>query len=219
MFAKKSWRIDFCDRMYAPGIQFYQDKLQGLGFSDYNRVLDAGCGYGQWTLALASLNKRAVGIDILADRIAHAHSRYRDGASFLVGSIEDIPFSDGFFDAVFCFSAIYFTDVSKTLAEFHRVLQAGGKLCLNSNGVGYYIYELLIKRRLETLKTFWDSAIFRLTGHRSQELKLISSIAEMRDELKKAGFVQVKVLKEGTQLFKPYYFGLEGVFEMVAEAR
>lgn len=215
MFAK-NWRIDFCDRMYQPGIPFYQDKLRALGFSGCNRVLDAGCGYGQWTLALASLNECVIGMDVLRDRVVHGHSQR--GGAFLVGSIENVPFADEFFDAIFCFSVIYFTDASKTLKEFNRILRAGGKLYLNNNGIGYYIYELLIKRRLETLETFWDSMMFRLTDYRSQDLRLISSAAEMKRELKQAGFVQVKVLKDGTKLFKPRYFGLEGVFEMTGEA-
>jgi len=187
-----------------------------LGFAGLGNVLDAGCGFGQWTIALAALNESAVGMDILRSRVAHGHFQCEEG-TFLVGSIENIPFADGFFDAVFCFSAILFTDISKTLKEFWRVLRPGGKLYFNDNGVGYYIYELLIKRRLGTLKVFWDSMIFGLMDYRPSGVRIISSIAKTKDELEKAGFGQIEILKEGTQLFRPRYFGLEGVFEMTAE--
>lgn len=202
--------------MYKPGIAFYQDHLRNLGFAGHESVLDAGCGFGQWTIALASLNDGAVGMDILRRRVVYGHSQ-NGGGGFLVGSIEIIPFADEFFDAIFCFSAILFTDVSRTLKEFRRVLRAGGTLYLNNNGAGYYIYELLIKHRLGTLRVFWDSTVFRLTGYRPKESRLISSAAKTKNELKKAGFNRVVILKEGTRLFKPRYFGLEGVFEIMAE--
>lgn len=212
----KSFEAAFRERMYEPGIPFYQDHLCNLGFAGHRNVLDAGCGFGQWTMALAALNESVVGMDILRSRVAHGHSQC-GGKTFLIGSIEDIPFAGEFFDAVFCFSVILFTDVSKTLKEFWRVLRPGGKLYLNDNGVGYYIYELLIKRRLGTLNVFWDSMIFGLTDYRPPGTRLISSVAKTKDELKKAGFSQIEILKEGTRLFKPRYFGLEGVFEMIAE--
>ena len=39
-------------------------RLIGIGFNDQGKVLDAGCGYGQWSIAIESLNNDVVGIDM-----------------------------------------------------------------------------------------------------------------------------------------------------------
>lgn len=62
------------------------------------KVLDCGCGYGQWSLALAKHNKLVYGIDIQEKRIQIAQRIGKellvDNVLFQVASAEDLPFRD-----------------------------------------------------------------------------------------------------------------------------
>ena len=59
----------FLRRIYGDGLTKYQDRLNAIGFSEYDHVLDAGCGYGQWSLALAEMNRKVSSCDISSLRI------------------------------------------------------------------------------------------------------------------------------------------------------
>src|SRR5437016_11395784 len=54
----------FFRRMFAKPIAHYCERLRAVGFEGHSRVLDAGAGFGQWTLACAALNGSVVGFDI-----------------------------------------------------------------------------------------------------------------------------------------------------------
>ena len=60
----------FLRRVYADGLGKYADRLSQHGLSGCSRVLDAGCGYGQWGLALAADCDRVEAVDVDADRLA-----------------------------------------------------------------------------------------------------------------------------------------------------
>jgi SAM-dependent methyltransferase len=103
-------------------------------------VLDAGCGVGYGTAIVAGAGAaRAVGIDISAEAIEHAHGRYGHAGGFVVGDLEGLPFADDTFDAVVCFEAIeHVADPSCVLDEFRRVLRPEGVLLISSPNRGVY---------------------------------------------------------------------------------
>ena len=129
-FAKRSARI----RVQARGIE----KLRG---SD-RKVLDVGCGSGQFLAFAKQMGWQAfgvepdpmaadvvrnLGVDILADRVSNLDRSY-----------------DGFFDAVTLSHVIeHAHDPIDMLAHCYRVLQPGGYLWLetpNIDSVGYEMY-------------------------------------------------------------------------------
>lgn len=59
----------FLQRIYADGLDKYTDRLQAIGFAEHEHVLDAGCGYGQWSLALAGMNQAVSACDISPLRV------------------------------------------------------------------------------------------------------------------------------------------------------
>ena len=61
----------FFQRIYSDGIIKYKRRLQAIGFSGEEMVLDAGCGYGQWSLALSELNKNVESLDFSKKRIKY----------------------------------------------------------------------------------------------------------------------------------------------------
>ena len=48
---------------------YYKIRLGNVGFTNHNRVLDVGCGMGQWSIALSNLNTAVMGTDINVGRL------------------------------------------------------------------------------------------------------------------------------------------------------
>ena len=104
-----------------------------------DKVLEIGCGTGTLTLAIKAQvgsSGEAVGIDIAPEMIAVASRKATlKGANvaFQAGSIASIPFTDNRFDVVMCSFMIFHMpeDIRrKGFKEIHRVLKAGGHLCI-----------------------------------------------------------------------------------------
>lgn len=96
------------------------------------KILDAGCGTGGALLFLKKYGK-TYGIDISSYAISLC--KKRGLTNITVGSIDKLPYSSGFFDAVVCFDVLYHRQVmndEKALREFHRVLQPDGLLLIRA---------------------------------------------------------------------------------------
>ena len=113
-----------------------------LGLAPPARVLDAGCGPGRHSLALAALGFEVVGIDLSPDFVALARAAATerglgDRATFALGDVRELE-ADGEFDAVWCLCQGGFgllgggEDEDRALAGFARMLSAGGRLALSA---------------------------------------------------------------------------------------
>lgn len=110
-----------------------QELAQQLDGAHACRILDAGCGTGGLLEKLRRTQPQwqITGLDISPTALTLARER---GFEDLVGgSVDDLPFADGEFDAVVSLDVLYFAGVDDhaALAEFHRVLKPGGVLVLN----------------------------------------------------------------------------------------
>jgi ubiquinone/menaquinone biosynthesis C-methylase UbiE len=132
--------------------QFYRKELNRLGFINLQKVLDAGCGMGQWTIALGELNYSVEGIDISEKRLNIARilaiNHKKMNCNFINGSLEKLPYEDQSFDAIYCCQCFMYTHMKKTLPEINRVLKPNGKLYINVNDIGWYLF-LLIERGIK----------------------------------------------------------------------
>jgi 2-polyprenyl-3-methyl-5-hydroxy-6-metoxy-1,4-benzoquinol methylase len=94
-------------------------------------VLDAGCGTGRPTAALARRNAEVVAIDFGEHLVARA--RQRCACRPVVGSVMSLPFPDAVFDVVFSTEVIeHLTHPPLAVKEFSRVLKPGGHLVLST---------------------------------------------------------------------------------------
>lgn len=97
------------------------------------RVLDAGCGSGRLTMALAQAGASITGIDTNIGQLEQARRRAEDAGvdlTLLEGDFNGrLPFADASFDAVTSRLALMAADdAGATLTELRRVLQPGGRL-------------------------------------------------------------------------------------------
>ena len=93
------------------------------------RILEAGCGTGQWVRLLASKGYNAYGIDFSERTVRASKTKWPD-LELVVGDLRSMPYQDGFFDGVMSLGAVEH-DVqgpSAALAEMYRVLRSGGIL-------------------------------------------------------------------------------------------
>ncbi|GAA1346008.1 class I SAM-dependent methyltransferase [Catellatospora bangladeshensis] len=96
------------------------------------RVVDAGCGPGQWTDFLRGRGCDVEGVDLVPDFVEYARSRFPD-ASFRVAELDRLGVPDRSLAGILSWYSIIHTDpedVPRVLGEFARCLRAGGGLLL-----------------------------------------------------------------------------------------
>lgn len=94
-------------------------------------VIEIGCGTGTIALKLASSVSRILATDASSEMIAIAQEKALalgcQNASFTVASADQVPGSDGAYDAALAFSVLHLvTRRRATLAHVHALLKPGG---------------------------------------------------------------------------------------------
>jgi ubiquinone/menaquinone biosynthesis C-methylase UbiE len=115
-----------------------RDAVTTLRLDGAQKVLDIACGPGNFTRYLSyalSGDGYAVGIDYSEPMLARAVS---DNAGprvgYLRGDARVLPFTDGVFDAVCCFGALYLIpDPIAATREMIRVLAPGGRIAITTS--------------------------------------------------------------------------------------
>ncbi len=104
------------------------------------RVLDAGCGAGYGSAALAQAAASVIGVDVAEDAVDYAREQYAGpNVSFEQGSCTTLPFGDAAFDLVVAFEVIeHLEDWRGFLREAKRVLTPGGQFIVSTPNRLYY---------------------------------------------------------------------------------
>jgi SAM-dependent methyltransferase len=160
--------------------------LSGPRGSINKRALEVGCGPGRYVAFLASLGYEVFGVD------PHAYPTWtqleRSCAQLQSGVYaEDLPFEDGFFDAVACMGALlYYNNPQAAINEIHRVLTNNGKVIVRTvNKLNCY---KLIRRE-----------------HLDPATKNVYTEADLRQILERSGFQVVRTSSYG--FYPPFLAG------------
>ncbi len=96
------------------------------------RILEAGCGLGNWVFYLRNLGYDVVGIDLAGVAISLV-KKYDPAAPVLVDDILATRFPDKHFDAVICLGVLeHFEEgPERGFREIRRVLKDNGMLCVS----------------------------------------------------------------------------------------
>lgn len=135
------YQADHGDQLAASGglawgvWQIPEEELRVLGDVRDRDILELGCGGAQWSIALAGLGARPVGLDLSETQLAHAHKNMAQaGVDFPIihASAEAVPLAGESFDVVFCdYGATTFADPYLWVPEVARLLRPGGLLAFS----------------------------------------------------------------------------------------
>jgi len=237
-FKNENDRIVF-NRVYGKSLTLYKNRLKILKMTKKKKILDAGCGFGQWTLGMSELNEEVYSIDLdyndlLITKII-SQSVDKQNISLLSGSIEELPFSDNSFDAVFSYSVLYYTDFKKTVKEYYRVLKPGGVFYASVIGVGWCLNRIMSNQnftselsvRKYAIDTLLSSINYLFKGEQKKGssialtpnwfLKYLSSVGFKKIICAPEGKIHLDKELETQSFYKAKFLGLSNVFEVFAE--
>lgn len=227
---------EFCGRVWSTSQSVYESRLRAIGFAGLERVLDAGCGFGQWTQALANLNQEVIGVDGDENRVNIAKKIVLT-AEIEIADLEMLNFPDAHFNAIFSYSVLYFTNHHRVIKEFSRVLKDDGVLYICGNGLGWYLHNLLdenvsrrgFDRKAMAIEAIENSLQYYQTGVRKPGQQLIISLKALSSLLEENSFYVIDTGGEGTinkgkekfikSFFNEKYYDNEGVYEILAKKR
>ena len=126
---------DYISVVYDPNTRPYtsypykltEHLYQKFNLSKAQKLLDVGCGRGEFLAGFVALGMSGYGVDQNLD----AASKICDSKNLRLSNIEQdgLPFPDNYFDVVFSKSVIeHFHDPDKFLSEAVRVLKPGGTI-------------------------------------------------------------------------------------------
>lgn len=106
----------------------------------HKRVLDAACGSGYGSAALAAQASFVAALDISREAVEAARRAYaRPNLAFLAARAEQMPFRDATFDLIVAFEVIeHLDDWRALLAEARRLLAPGGQFIVSTPNRLYY---------------------------------------------------------------------------------
>ena len=112
--------------------------LSLIGDVQGKKVLDAGCGYGYYSVLMAERGARVTGIDISERMIELAKQNARMASiecQFLVCDMQDLRvFTENSFDMVISSIVVgYLDNLEKAFSEVFRVLKCNGVFAFSEN--------------------------------------------------------------------------------------
>ena len=139
MFNNISKRYDFLNHFLSLGIDkiWRRKAVNMLRPLNPQRILDLASGTGDFAIESLKLNPtEIVGMDISegmleVGRIKMKTKGYDNVITMRLGDSEDLPFEDGYFDALTVgFGVRNYENLEKGLAEMLRVVRKGGKIVI-----------------------------------------------------------------------------------------
>jgi SAM-dependent methyltransferase len=114
-----------------PEVDFPAWVLGQRPWSEGERVLDVGCGYGAYLSTVRRFTPRVTALDLSLGIL-----RETDAAVPKVnGDVSALPFADGAFDVVVAAHMLYHVpDIASAVRELRRVLRPGGEALVATNG-------------------------------------------------------------------------------------
>lgn len=117
---------------------------RALALEPGSRLLDAGCGSGQFAIPLSQRGAIVTGIDLSPEMVRLASDRTRGqdlDIDWRIGDLERLPDGEATYDAILARMVLPFVpDLKATLEELRRVLRPGGRLLASVPGALSPIY-------------------------------------------------------------------------------
>jgi len=140
--------VQFNADQYRERIERYDDRLRfndlHTGFFDGMRVVDMGCGHGNFDHAILNAGaSEVVGVDYGEESLRYAAAARdelgvpRSQLKFIEATVYDVPEEGGSFDAAVQNGVFHHTDdEDRAYREMHRLLKPGGVAWIYTEGEG-----------------------------------------------------------------------------------
>lgn len=192
------------------------------------RVLDVGCGTGNYLKSVLNRGHKAFGMDITMEMAAKASETAQacwiDGKPILLGDIHHIPFPDNSFDAVLCVGVLqYLPGDLAAIKEISRVVRQGGIAIVTAPNLLklgnlfdplYYVYLapkyiwIKIKRKIGKNRKLFETLDFR---HNSDFSNRRYYYGQLDDKFEISNLMKVKISNIG---FGPLTFFRKEIFPL-----
>lgn len=104
------------------------------------KILDAGCGAGEYVHLLTQKGADVTGSDGSVNMIEIAKSEYPSYKFDIVNLHDKFPYQAGEFDIVFCNLVLMDIDpIENAITEFHRIIKPGGKFFFSIVHPAFYL--------------------------------------------------------------------------------
>lgn len=144
-----------------------------LNLKNEDKVLDIGCGTGNYTIALSKRGFDFTGIEPSEKMLYVAKSR-SENVNWVLGSVEHLPFENKSFDSAIATLTIHhWKDLEKGLSEIFRILKNGGQF-------------LTFTSTSEQMKNYWLNHYFPEMMRKS--ISQMPSFAIIKKNLERTGF-------------------------------
>lgn len=124
-------KYNYYSGYFAKARKYYFYKAVGaFNAGGREKILDVGCGQGDFLAACKDIRVTAMGIDADGDYINFCKKR---GYNVKIGDIYRIPYRKESYDGVFSQSVFeHLTDPLKAIGEINRVLKPGGLVIIST---------------------------------------------------------------------------------------
>lgn len=193
VFVERYWTAKWRDCSSPPDVSAVAEREEYRLIRPYlqrlrpgSRILDGGCGLGEWTVYVSQRGYEVTGLDISEQTVARLQGWFPEH-HFSPGDLRRTCLADGFFDAYFSWGAFehFENGLGECLAEARRIVKPGGWLFVS---VPYQNWRL-IRRDLRPLER-WDEDFDPNAGYpapqRFYQWRLTQP--ELRRELELQGF-------------------------------
>lgn len=128
---------EFDDALYSQSVELFGRRFEANGFDTAwfkgKTCLDAGCGGGRYSAAMASFGARVTGCDLSFRGLKDARQRTvsENRPDFVQSSVLELPLATSKFDFVCCSGVLHHTvNADAGAKQLFRVLKPGGTLYL-----------------------------------------------------------------------------------------
>ena len=156
--------------------------IQHGGVTAGKKVLEIGCGTGEFTKRIAQTGADITAIDISPDLLEIARKTIPNvTVGFHVQNVEKLDFEDGSFDVVIGSSILHHLNLNPALKEVYRVLKRGGGIVFTEPNM--FNPQIWLERNIPFIR--------KLTNNSPDETAFIRWI--LKKELINLGFKNVSI--------------------------
>lgn len=182
-YYEKYWREESGDASFQDipvweNMEDLKDMLLFFKEAINGKILDAGCGAGDWVFNLSQLPQvtHVTGVDISRNAVKECLKRAKTKkmskkVNFVNSPMTKLPFKKNYFDNIFSIAVLeHMLDVDKTFTEFNRVLKRGGHIgvltvdfnLLKMIIIGTFFFEKYFDPRSPHIRFFTKNTLKRL---------------------------------------------------------